>query len=224
MALTKTKRPAKTINPRTLLLFGPPKVGKTTVLTNLPKCMVIDTEEGSHLLEGYFQEVNSKEELMEFYKSAEEGHDYKYFALDTIDKIVEWSEKAVCKEFLVESIADLPYGKGFGEVRTRVMNNVKKLLTLAPHVIIVGHRKIASAIDNSMAIEPESLDISGKLKNMIMAYADAIGYMFRDDEDQLMVSFKGGQALEAGSRCEHLKGKVMPFDWKEIYIKEEGDK
>ena len=184
MALTKTKRSAKTINPRTLLLFGPPKVGKTTVLTNLPKCMVIDTEEGSHLLEGYFQEVNSKEELMEFYKSAEEGHDYKYFALDTIDKIVEWSEKAVCKEFLVESIADLPYGKGFGEVRTRVMNNVKKLLTLAPHVIIVGHRKI----------------------------------------DQLMVSFKGGQALEAGSRCEHLKGKIMPFDWKKIYIKEKGDK
>ena len=75
-----------------------------------------------------------------------------------------------------------------------------------------------------MAIEPESLDISGKLKNMIMAHADAIGYMFRDDEDQLMVSFKGGQALEAGSRCKHLKGKVMPFDWKKIYIKEEGDK
>tara|TARA_X000000368_G_scaffold245987_2_gene194339 strand:- start:2693 stop:3367 length:675 start_codon:yes stop_codon:yes gene_type:complete len=224
MALSKVKRPVKTRNPRTLLLFGPPKVGKTTVLSQLPECMVIDTEQGSHLLEGYFHEVNSKEELLEFYKSASEGHDYKFFALDTIDKLVEWSDKAVCKEFHVESIADMPYGKGFGEVRTRVMNNVKKLLTLAPHVIIVGHRKIASAIDNSMAIEPESLDISGKLKNMIMAHADAIGYMFRDDEDELMVSFKGGQALEAGSRCEHLKGKVMPFDWNKIYTKEEGDK
>jgi len=221
MALIKEKRPRKTVNPRTLLLFGPPKVGKTTMLSNLEDCLVIDTEEGSHLLEGFFHEVNSRDELLSFYQEASNGHEFQFFALDTIDKLVEWTEKAVCTEFAVESIADLPYGKGFGEVRTRVMNNVKKLLTLAPHIIIVGHRKVAAAIDNSNAIEPESLDISGKLKNMIMAHADAIGYMFRDEDDSLMISFKGGKALEAGSRCEHLKGKVIPFDWNTIYIKGE---
>jgi DNA polymerase III delta prime subunit len=220
MALKKTKRKPLAVNPKILLLYGPPKVGKTTVLSQLNDCLVIDTERGSHMLEGYFHGVDNKEKLLEFYKDASEGHDYKVFALDTIDKIVEWTTKEVVSECQVDDIADLPYGKGYGMVRERTMNNIRKLQSLCPQTIIVGHRKTAAAVDNSTAVDPETLDLSGKLRNQIMAQSDAIGYMFRDDEDKLMVSFKAAHAVEAGSRCEHLKGKVFPFDWKKIYVKE----
>tara|TARA_Y100000310_G_scaffold209263_1_gene209846 strand:- start:707 stop:1375 length:669 start_codon:yes stop_codon:yes gene_type:complete len=220
MALKKTKRKPLAVNPKILLLYGPPKVGKTTVLSQLNDCLVIDTERGSHMLEGYFHGVDNKEKLLEFYKDASEGHDYKVFALDTIDKIVEWTTKEVVAECQVDDIADLPYGKGYGMVRERTMNNIRKLQSLCPQTIIVGHRKTAAAVDNSTAVDPETLDLSGKLRNQIMAQSDAIGYMFRDDEDKLMVSFKAAHAVEAGSRCEHLKGKVFPFDWKKIYVKE----
>ena len=219
MTLKKTKRKPVSINPGILLLYGAPKVGKTTMLSKLDDCLIIDTEQGGNMLEGYFQTVDSKDELLQFYADAANGHEYKYFALDTIDKIVTWTEKDVCREYDIESINDLPFGKGFGLVRERVMNNIKKLASLCDHLILVGHRKTASPIDNSTAIEPESLDISGKLKNMIMAQADGIGYMFRE-EDKLMVSFESGKALEAGSRCEHLRGKTFPFDWTKIYKKE----
>lgn len=217
--LKKEKRKAVSVNPGILLLYGAPKVGKTTMLSKLDDCLVIDTEQGGNMLDGYFETVDSKDELLQFYASAAEGHEYKYFALDTIDKIVNWIERDVCREFDIESINDLPFGKGFGLVRERVMNNIKKLRSLCDHLIIIGHRKTASPIDNSTAIEPESLDLSGKLKNMVMAQADAIGYMFRE-EDNLMVSFQAGKALEAGSRCDHLRGKVIPFDWTKIYKKE----
>ena len=220
MALTKTKRKPLAVNPKILLLYGPPKVGKTTMLSQLGDCLVIDTEKGSHMLEGYFHGVDNKEELMEFYKEASDSHGYNVFALDTIDKVVEWTTKEVVAECQVDDIADLPYGKGYGMVRERTMNNIRKLQSLCPKTIIVGHRKTAAAVDNSTAVDPETLDLSGKLRNQIMAQSDAIGYMFRDDEDKLMVSFKAAHAVEAGSRCEHLKGKVFPFDWKKIYIKE----
>ena len=220
MPLKKAKRKPVSVNPKTLLLYGAPKVGKTTMLSQLQDCLVIDTEQGSHMLEGYFQDVNSKEELISFYKEASSGHEYKYFALDTIDKLVEWTSKDVCRECSVEDIADLPYGKGYGMVRERVMNNIRKLGSLCEHIIIIGHRKIAAAVDNSTAVDPESLDLSGKLKNQLMAQSDAIGYMYRDEEDKLMVSFQPGQALEAGSRCNHLKGQAFEFDWKKIFIKE----
>ena len=220
MTLKEVKRKAVSVNPGILLLYGAPKVGKTTMLSQLKDCLVLDTEQGSHMLEGYFMNINSKEELMEFYKEATDGHEYKYFALDTVDKLVEWTEKAVCTEFQIESINDLPYGKGYGLVRQRTINNIKKLQTLCPNVIVIGHRKTAVAIDNSNAIEPESLDLSGKLKNLLMAQCDAIGYIFRDEDEVLCVSFKSKQSIEAGSRCNHLKGKVFPFDWNKIYIKE----
>tara|TARA_Y100001963_G_scaffold24452_1_gene32959 strand:+ start:4122 stop:4787 length:666 start_codon:yes stop_codon:yes gene_type:complete len=219
MTLKKVKRKPVSVNPGILLLYGAPKVGKTTMLSKLDNCLIIDTEQGGNMLEGYFHSVNSKEELLQFYADATEGHEYKYFALDTIDKIVTWTEKDVCREYDIESINDLPFGKGFGLVRERVMNNIRKLSSLCENLILIGHRKTASPIDNSTAIEPESLDISGKLKNMIMAQADGIGYMFRE-EDKLMVSFESGKALEAGSRCDHLRGKVMEFDWNKIYKKE----
>jgi hypothetical protein len=52
---------------------------------------------------------------------------------------------------------------------------------------------------------------------MIMADCDAIGYVFRDEEEALKVSFKANDAIEAGSRSPHLRGAVVDFEWKNIY-------
>ena len=202
-----------------MLLYGAPKVGKTTALSQLDNCLIIDTEGGANMIEGYIEQANNREELINILKEAKEGHDYKYVAIDTIDKIADWAEKTVCQEEQVTAIADLAFGKGFGLVREKVLNTVSVFKEIFPHVIIIGHRKWARAIVDSKAIvEPESLDLTGKLKNMLMADSDAIGYVYRDDEKgDLMVSFKANDALEAGSRSPHLRGKEMKLDWKKIY-------
>ena len=140
-----------------------------------------------------------------------------------IDKVATWAEQTVCQEESVSAVQDLAFGKGFGLVREKVLNTVSVLKNIFPHVIIIGHRKWARAVVDSKAIvEPESLDLTGKLKNMLMADCDAIGYVYRDDDSsKLMVSFKANDALEAGSRSPHLKGKEMELKWKSIY---KGDK
>ena len=219
MALKKVKRKVISENPKVMLLYGAPKVGKTTALSQLKDCLIIDTEQGAGMIEGYIEEANSREELINILKEAKEGHEYKYVAIDTIDKIADWAEKAVCQEENVVAIADLAYGKGFALVREKVLNTVKVMKSIFPHVIVIGHRKWARAIVDSKAIvEPESLDLTGKLKNMLMADCDAIGYVYRDDEkDKLMVSFKANEALEAGSRSPHLRGKEIELNWKLIY-------
>ena len=219
MTLKKVKRKAISQNPKTMLLYGAPKVGKTTALSELDDCLIIDTEGGADMIEGYVETVKNRGDLIELLKSAQEGHDYKYAAIDTIDKVALWAEKAVCEEENVSSIQDLAFGKGFGLVREKVLNTVQILKEIFPHVIIIGHRKWARAVVDSKAIvEPESLDLTGKLKNMLMADCDAIGYVYRDDEKgNLMVSFKANEALEAGSRSPHLKGKDMKLTWNNIY-------
>jgi hypothetical protein len=223
MALKKVKRKAVSQNPKSLLLYGAPKVGKTTALSQLKDCLIIDTEGGANMIEGYVETIKSREELIDLLQEAQKGHDYRYVAIDTIDKIATWAEKSVCKEENVVNIADLPFGKGFGLVREKVLNTVSILKDIFPHVIIIGHRKWARAIvDGKSIVEPESLDLTGKLKNMLMADCDAIGYVYRDDEkDNLMVTFKANDALEAGSRSPHLRGKEMQLKWNLIY---KGDK
>ena len=175
------------------------------------------------MIEGYVESVKNREELIKLLQQAQEGHDYKYVALDTIDRIATWAESSVCEEENVSAIQDLAFGKGFGMVREKVLNTIQFLKEIFPHVIIIGHRKWARAIVDSKAIvEPESLDLTGKLKNMLMADCDAIGYVYRDDEKgKLKVSFKSNEALEAGSRSPHLRGKDIELKWNLIY---KGDK
>ena len=219
MAIKKTKRKAISMNPSVLLLYGAPKVGKTTMLSELNDCLILDTEKGSRMLEGYISEVNTRDELIETLIELKESKDvkYKYIALDTIDKVAEWAEKRVCEEESVRAIGDLAFGKGYGMVREKVVQTIEAFKEVAEHLIIIGHRKVAYAVtDGSTVVIPESLDLTGKLKNVIMSGADAIGYVYRS-EDELMVSFKANEAIEAGSRCSHLKGKEMKFEWKNIY-------
>ena len=222
MALKKVKRKAVSQNPKVMLLYGAPKVGKTTALSQLEDCLIIDTEGGANMVDGYVMEANNREHLIEILKAAKDGHDYKYVAIDTIDKVATWAEKTVCQEENVSAVQDLAFGKGFALVREKVLNTVNALKEIFPHVIIIGHRKWARAIVDSKAIvEPESLDLTGKLKNMLMADCDAIGYVYRDDEKgDLMVSFKANEALEAGSRSPHLRGKEIELKWNNIYKKE----
>ena len=191
------------------------------MLSKLDNCLIIDTEKGTNMLEAYVQEVNNREELIQTLKDAMEGHEFKYIAIDTIDKVVQWAEQAVCAEYEVASIADLTFGKGYALAREKVMNTINAFRDICEHLIIVGHRKVARAvIDGKALVEPESLDITGKLKNLIMSDCDAIGYVLRED-DKLMVSFKADESVEAGSRCEHLRGKCITFKWDKIYIKED---
>ena len=202
-------------------MYGPPKIGKTTMLSSLDKCLIIDTESGSNMIEGHILNANNRQELIDILKQAREGHEFKYIAIDTIDKVVHWAEEAVCQENSVQALADLPFGKGWGLARDKVMNTIHAFKDVCDHLIIVGHRKTAKAvIEGQATVEPESLDITGRLKNMIMSDSDAIGYVFRDEDEKLMISFKSDDALEAGSRSPHLRGKILPFDWKNIYKKE----
>ena len=220
MVLKKVKRKAISTNPSTLLLYGAPKVGKTTMLSKLDDCLILDTEKGSRMIEGYIQEVNTRDELIDTLVEIKESKDvsYKYIAIDTIDKVAEWAEKRVCEEEGVRSIADLAFGKGYGLAREKVSKTVSAFKEIAEHLIIIGHRKVAYAVtEGNTIVIPESLDLTGKLKNIIMSACDAIGYVYRNDKEELMVSFKANDAIEAGSRCPHLKGKEVKFEWKNIY-------
>ena len=51
-----------------------------------------------------------------------------------------------------------------------------------------------------------------------MADSDAIGFVYRDEEGNLKVTFEASAEIEAGSRCEHLRGTVIDFKWDKIYI------
>jgi len=220
MQLPTQVQPAVMKSPRVSVFFGQAKIGKTTKLTELPGCLIVDTEQGTIYLEGLKVSVNSLQDLQQLAGalSAPDAPKYKYIALDVIDSIADWVEASVCAQNQVSMISEIPYGGGYGKVREQMTTILNTFKNLTRHLIVIGHRKKSVIGNEKIEFSSSTLDLTGKLKNTIMAMADAIGYIYRDEKGVLMTSFKPTDEIEAGSRCEHLKGKEVPFEWSNIFI------
>lgn len=221
MNLPTERTPASRKSPRLLTLFGQSKVGKTTTLATLDNCLIIDTEMGTDMVDAMKVQANSLQDVMATLKALRESEtQYDYIAVDTIDNIVNWMEDFVCQSEGVKTIGDLEFGKGYAIVRDNVMKILSQLKPLAKKgVILIGHRKkTLIANETDIKVNTSSLDLSGKLKNFIMADSDAIGYVFRNAEGELKVSFIADDETEAGARCPHLRGQVLDFTMDNIFI------
>jgi hypothetical protein len=87
--------------------------------------------------------------------------------------------------------------------------------TFAPHIILSGHIKDKQVDDKGEMVMAANIDLTGKIKSLICANADAIGYMFRKG-NQTILSFKSNDEVTCGARPEHLKNQ-------EIVVAEEVD-
>ena len=73
-----------------------------------------------------------------------------------------------------------------------------------------------------------NIDLTGKIKSLICANADAIGYMFRKG-NKTILSFKTNEETTCGARPEHLRNEEivisemnekgeLTLHWDKIYV------
>ncbi len=117
-----------------------------------------------------------------------------------------------------ESVLTLPNGAGYYWLRTCMVRWLERFYKIADHIILVAHLK-DKFIENKKGLEVsvKDIDLTGKMRNIVSARMDAIGYVYRQ-EDKLMISFKSDETVVCGSRCEHLKGADIEADWNKIFI------
>ena len=231
MELPKKKVKALRKSPRNMVLYGPPKIGKTTALSSLEDCLILDLEDGTDMVEALKIKANNLTELSQIGQSIiKEGKPYKYVAVDTITQLEIWCEseakvlyrntpmgKNFDKDNKGLSVLSLPNGAGYLYLRMAYKKWLDRLNKLADHVILVGHLKDKVIEKKGKEVTSKDLDLTGKIRSITCANADAIGYVFREG-DKTMISFDAGQDVNAGSRCDHLKGQVMELDWTNIFI------
>ena len=231
MKLPTEKVKASRKSPKNMIIYGAPKIGKTSVLAELDDCLIIDLEDGSDMVDALKVKVNNLKELAEVGRSIiKQGKPYKYIAIDTISKLEEWCEDEGKKIYMKTpmgknfdtknpgmSILSLPNGAGYLYLRMAYKKWIERLNLLADRVILVGHLKDKMLEKKGKEVAVKDLDLTGKIKQITCANSDAVGYIFREN-DETMISFNSLDDVTAGSRCKHLKGQTMPMNWSEIYI------
>lgn len=220
--------------PGVTLIYGPPKIGKTTSASVLPSSLLVDIENGSNYVTATKLKLDN---ILQFGQLEEQikakGRPFKYGILDTMDKLEEWAEieatrrfkgSVIGKSFGGDSILTLPNGGGYFHLRNVFYEYFKRFCALFDRTIFIGHIRDRMLGVEGSNVSMKDLDLTGKIRNIACSYADAIGYMYRDKDGKLKLSFQTTDTVSCGSRCDHLKGKVFDFhsptsveDWKQVY-------
>jgi hypothetical protein len=242
--LPTAKVPAVCLSPKNLIIFSKPKVGKTTLLSQLENCLIIDLESGTDYVDALKVKANSVADIVKIGNAILKANKpYKYIALDTISALEElclpyaeelYSKTPMGKNWFTDgklkygTITQLPNGGGYAYLRQafdKVINYVK---TLAPNIILVGHIKDTLIEKGGVEFNTSDLQLTGKIKSITSANADAIGYLYRKG-DKNILSFKTTDEVACGARPNHLRNQEiviseidkdgkMTANWNKIYI------
>lgn len=244
LILPTKKVSAEIKSPKNLIIFSKPKVGKTTLLANLDDCLLIDLEEGSDYVSAMKVKARSIEDIKKIGKAIKEAnYPYKYVALDTITALEEmcipmaedmYSKSSMGKNWFTEgkpkygTILNMPNGAGYPWLREAFTKVVDYVKTFAPRVILVGHVKDIVLEKNGTEVNALDLDLTGKLKRITTSQSDAIGYLYRKGNKNVL-SFKTTDEISCGARPEHLRNQEfilseldennkVKINWDTIYI------
>lgn len=236
MPLTLPTAPisASDSSPKCLILYGPPKVGKTTMVVALQDYLLVDAEHGSDYVSAVkviVDDVFDFAGLEDAVKKA--GKPYKFGVFDTLDGLElmcekeatrRYKESIIGKTFKGVSVLELPNGGGYLHLRNVFYEYFNRFRQLFKYTIFLGHIRDKFLGVEGKEVAAKDLDLTGKVRNITCAYADAIGHVYRTTAGKLTVSFKTTDIITCGSRCPHLTGKELQFDhpptlenWKQIY-------
>jgi hypothetical protein len=251
--LPKSKIKSERTNPKSMVIYSQPKRGKTTILSELENCLIIDLESGTEFVNALKYNVIAEskkrdvppivilQELIESIKNANKekgGYVYKFIALDTVTALEDivlilanqmYRESPIGRNWVGNDVTTLPNGAGYRYTRLALSMVINKIEELCDTLIIVGHVKDKLVEQEGKEMNERGLDLTGKMASIVCSQVDAIGYLYRKD-NQTIINFSPTQSLTCGSRCEHLKDKEVvvaesdesgniTVDWSKIFLK-----
>lgn len=100
----------------------------------------------------------------------------------------------------------LPNGAGYLYLRKAVRELIDLFKPYCETLILVAHVKDKQIQKNGEEMSEMSVDLAGKLGDIVCGEADAIGYIYRSGKDTI-ISFEGGDNTIREARPLHLRGK-----------------
>jgi hypothetical protein len=222
-------------SPEFLVIYSKPKSGKTTIAAELPDSLLLDFEKGSKFVNARKIQVKNIDHLRAILKEVKrQGSPYKYAILDTTTALEEfvipvaesiymnspqgknWIKYTADGKLSKDSgkakygnITNLANGAGYKYTREaffKVIDNVAKVF---PRVVLLAHVKDTVLEKNGVEVNTLDLDLTGKLKRVLASKSDAIGYMYRS-KNQNVISFMTSDDITCGSRgAAHLSNKEI---------------
>lgn len=223
LTLPKVKSTPKINNPKFLILFGRPKAGKSTLMANLENNLIIDLENGYQALSALIVQARTVNDFAEIANALKEEikntgkFPYKYITIDNATRLEEmclsYARQLYCqtpmgKTYQGTDVRTLPNGSGYMYLRQAVRKVIDMFRDLCESLILVAHVKEKMINKEGEELSEMSIDLTGKLGDILCGEADAIGYVYRK-KNNTIISFEGGDNSIREARANHLRGQKI---------------
>ena len=217
MSLLDQVRKGRNPRPPKVVIYGGPKVGKSTFAAGATDAIFIQTEEGLDALDvASFPLAASYQDVVNQIKTlAREEHEYKTVVIDSLDWLEPLIWQAVVSDNGVATIEAVGggYGKGYAEAVGYWIKLLEAMDYLRDKrgmtVVLIGHDEIRrmEPVD-SEAYDYAALKLHKRAAAKVEEWADVIGYA----KPKTLV-----RSEDTGFGKKH-KRAISPKDERELYV------
>ena len=204
-----------------MLLYGAPKIGKSTFCSRAEDALFIATEPGLNHLETANVPVSSWREFLETMALLAKGdHGFKILVIDTIDKLCDFCDVEVCDNAKIQTLGDMGFGKGYTIYKNELKRVFTKVFALNMGVILTSHAQIIE-VDTPAGRQTKWMPTFEKrAREILMPMVDIIGFAqnvvdINDKGERVekrVMQTKTSSLWEAGDRTGRLP-ETLPFSY-----------
>ena len=190
------------------LIYGPPKIGKSTLASTYPKALFIATESGLRFLDVYEIPCTDWLKFRSIVNDLREDDAKEKFStivIDTVDLLYRVCEDHVCQTKGIAHPSDEDWGKGWANVRDEFQRGMSYLTGEGYGVVFVTHHKEEEHVYRGRKIVKTVPSFTGMARRIILPLVDFIFYFAPDvdtpeEEGARRLYSRNAVEYEAGSR------------------------
>lgn len=196
---TKKTKPPIDIGRITMMIYGDPKIGKSTFCSRIEDGLFCDLEDGLRYLETASVRCKSIDDVHELVNLLEYNQTYKTLIIDTVDRLWTLCVESVKTSKRIDVLSDLAYGRGVDLALSLFEGVINRISRLNKGYIFISHaiKDDVETVNGSISKFMPSLYY--KARNIVMPNVDIIGFAMNE------ISIDGN-----GNRCEKRLLRVSP--------------
>ena len=223
---TEASKPVTELGKQTILLYGSPKLGKSSFASKAPGSLFFECEPGLNHLEVFKVPTYSWEAFLEACKLVAKGdHNFKTIVIDTVDNAFKMCSDYVCAKHGIEYEGDMGHGKGWALVKNEWHRVLTRLASLPYGLIMISHAIDKTIETRTGEYTKTTPSLPDRARNVVLGLVDII--LFGDSlakKDaagnvtiERVVRTKPHPTYEAGDRTGRLP-ELLPLDY-EHFVK-----
>lgn len=221
LTMIKPHEVSRDLSGYSVLFYGTPKCGKTTIASHFPKALVLAFEKGYSAIPGIMAiPVNSWREFRGYLMDLRDDETkamYKTVVIDTADIAWDYCSEYICQQNGVSKIGDIAYGGGYALAQREFDTCIRKILQMDYGLVLISHAKEKSLKDeNGNEYDQIMPTLENKARLICERTCDIIG-MCRpvqesDGTVQTRLFLRETPRYVAGSRFKYIVDSI-PFTY-----------